>query len=120
MKVLLVEDDPTTSKSMMMFIHQAGMNVFSTDLGEEAVDLAKLYDYDIILLDINLPGINGHEVLRQLRDAKINTPVMAVSGQDDVESKLKFFGFGGDDYLTKPFHREELIARIRANTKTPA
>ena len=114
MRVLLVEDDPTTSKSIEMMLASANLNVYSTDLGEEGVDLAKLYDYDIILLDLNLPDMNGHEVLRQLRLAKIDTPILILSGMDDPESKIKGFGFGADDYLTKPFHREELVARIHA------
>ena len=114
MRVLLVEDDPTTSKSIEMMLSHANLNVYSTDLGEEGVDLAKLYDYDLILLDLNLPDMNGHEVLRQLRLARIDTPILILSGSDDTESKIKGFGFGADDYLTKPFHRDELIARIHA------
>mgnify|MGYP005986852931 FL=1 len=92
----------------------SNLNVYATDLGEEGIDLAKLYDYDLILLDLNLPDMNGHEVLRQLRLARIETPILILSGDDDTESKLKGFGFGADDYLTKPFHREELVARIHA------
>ena len=114
MRVLLVEDDPTTSKSIEMMLSHANLNVYSTDLGEEGVDLAKLYDYDLILLDLNLPDMNGHEVLRQLRLARVDTPILILSGADDTESKIKGFGFGADDYLTKPFHRDELIARIHA------
>lgn len=114
MRVLLVEDDPTTSKSIELMLGNASLNVYSTDLGEEGIDLAKLYDYDIILLDLNLPDMTGHEVLRQLRVAKIETPILILSGMDDTESKIKGFGFGADDYLTKPFHRDELVARIHA------
>lgn len=114
MRVLLVEDDPTTSKSIELMLTHANLNVYATDLGEEGIDLAKLYDYDLILLDINLPDMNGHEVLRQLRLSKVDTPILILSGDDDTESKLKGFGFGADDYLTKPFHREELVARIHA------
>src|SRR6056297_912220 len=114
MRVLLVEDDPTTSRSIEMMLKHANLNVYSTDLGEEGIDLAKLYDYDIILLDLNLPDIHGHEVLRQLRTARVNTPILILSGMDDPENKLRGFGFGADDYLTKPFHREELVARIHA------
>ena len=114
MRVLLVEDDPTTSKSIEMMLTHANLNVYATDLGEEGIDLAKLYDYDLILLDINLPDMNGHEVLRQLRLSKIETPILILSGDDNTESKIKGFGFGADDYLTKPFHREELVARIHA------
>lgn len=114
MRVLLVEDDPTTAKSITMMLEHANLNVYATDLGEEGVDLAKLYDYDLILLDLNLPDMNGHEVLRQVRMARIETPILILSGADDTENKLKGFGFGADDYLTKPFHREELVARIHA------
>jgi two-component system, cell cycle response regulator CtrA len=114
MRVLLVEDDPTTSKSIEMMLTHANLNVYTTDLGEEGIDLAKLYDYDLILLDLNLPDMNGHEVLRQLRMARVDTPILILSGEDDTENKLKGFGYGADDYLTKPFHREELVARIHA------
>jgi len=114
MRVLLVEDVPTTSKRIELMLTHANLNVYATDLGEEGIDLAKLYDYDLILLDLNLPDMNGHEVLRQLRLSKVDTPILILSGDDDTESKLKGFGFGADDYLTKPFHREELVARIHA------
>ncbi len=114
MRVLLVEDDPTTSKSVEMMLNSANLNVYATDLGEEGIDLARLYDYDLILLDLNLPDMTGHEVLRQLRMSKIETPILILSGMDDTENKIKGFGFGADDYMTKPFHREELIARIHA------
>jgi two-component system cell cycle response regulator CtrA len=114
MRVLLVEDDPTTAKSIELMLTHANLNVYATDLGEEGIDLAKLYDYDLILLDLGLPDIHGHEVLRQLRTAKVETPILILSGSDDTENKLKGFGFGADDYLTKPFHREELVARIHA------
>jgi len=114
MRILLVEDDPTTSKSIELMLTHANLNVYATDLGEEGIDLAKLYDYDLILLDLNLPDIDGHEVLRQLRMARISTPILILSGADDTDSKIKGFGFGADDYLTKPFHRDELVARIHA------
>ncbi len=114
MRILLVEDDPTTSKSIELMLANANLNVYATDLGEEGIDLAKLYDYDLILLDLNLPDMNGHDVLRQLRRARIDTPILILSGNDDADNKIRGFGFGADDYLTKPFHREELIARIHA------
>jgi two-component system, cell cycle response regulator CtrA len=114
MRILLVEDDPTTSRSIELMLTHANLNVYATDLGEEGIDLAKLYDYDLILLDINLPDMNGHEVLRQLRKSRVDTPILILSGEADTDSKLKGFGFGADDYMTKPFHREELVARIHA------
>lgn len=114
MRILLVEDDPTTAKSIELMLGHANLNVYTTDLGEEGIDLAKLYDYDLILLDLNLPDLNGYEVLRQLRVARIDTPILILSGEDETQSKIKGFGFGADDYLTKPFHRDELVARIHA------
>lgn len=114
MRVLLVEDDPTTAKSIEMMLTHANLNVYATDLGEEGIDLAKLYDYDIILLNLNLPDMTGHDVLRQLRLARIETPILFLTGSDDTENKIRGFGFGADDYLTKPFQREDLVARIHA------
>ena len=89
-------------------------NVYLTDLGEEGIDLAKLYDYDIILLDLNLPDMSGYEVVRALRLAKVKTPILILSGLAETEDKVKGLGLGADDYLTKPFHRDEVVARIHA------
>ena len=114
MRILLVEDDPSTARSIEMMLSHANLNVYCTDMGEDGIDLARLYDYDLILLDLNLPDMSGHEVLRQIRLARVETPILILSGSDDTESKLRGFGFGADDYLTKPFHREELVARIHA------
>jgi two-component system cell cycle response regulator CtrA len=114
MRILLVEDDPATAKSIEMMLTHANLNVYTTDLGEEGIDLAKLYDYDLILLDLGLPDMHGHDVLRQLRIARVETPILILSGADDTDNKVKGFGYGADDYLTKPFHRDELVARIHA------
>ncbi|NVO22869.1 response regulator transcription factor [Donghicola sp. C2-DW-16] len=114
MRILLIEDDPATTKSIELMLGHANLNVYATSFGEEGVELAKLYDYDLILLDLSLPDMSGHEVLRQIRLARVETPALILSGSDDTESKLKGFGFGADDYLTKPFHRDELVARIHA------
>ena len=91
-----------------------GFNVYTTDLGEEGLDLGKLYDYDIICLDLNLPDMHGYDVLKKLRNAKVQTPVLILSGVNEIDSKIRSFGVGADDYVTKPFHREELVARIHA------
>jgi len=104
----------TTGLPKGAMLTHANLNVYCTDMGEDGVDLAKLYDYDLILLDLNLPDMSGHDVLRQIRQARVETPILILSGSDDTENKLKGFGFGADDYLTKPFHREELVARIHA------
>jgi two-component system cell cycle response regulator CtrA len=114
MRVLLVEDDPTTAKSIEMMLNSAGMVVDSTDLGEDGLEIGKLYDYDIIVLDLMLPDIDGMEVLRRLRDARVQTPVLILSGLSESEQKVKGLGTGADDYLTKPFNKEELLARIQA------
>jgi two-component system cell cycle response regulator CtrA len=114
MRVLLIEDEPTTAKAIELMLTTEGFNVYSTDLGEEGLDLGKLYDYDIILLDLNLPDMHGYDVLKKLRVAKVLTPVLILSGISEIDSKIRSFGFGADDYVTKPFHREELVARIHA------
>jgi two-component system cell cycle response regulator CtrA len=114
MRVLLIEDEPTTAKAIELMLSNEGFNVYTTDMGEEGVDLGKLYDYDIICLDLNLPDMHGYEVLKKLRTAKVETPVMILSGIGEMDSKIRSFGIGADDYMTKPFHREELVARIHA------
>ena len=114
MRVLLIEDDSATTQSIELMLKSESFNVFTTDLGEEGIDLGKLYDYDIILLDLNLPDMSGFEVLRSLRVSKVKTPTLILSGLAGVEDKVKGFGFGADDYMTKPFHKDELVARIRA------
>ena len=114
MRVLLIEDDPATTQSIELMLKSESFNVFTTDLGEEGVDLGKLYDYEIILLDLNLPDMSGYEVLRSLRVSKIKTPILILSGIAGIEDKVKGLGFGADDYMTKPFHKDELVARIHA------
>ncbi len=114
MRVLLIEDDPATAQSIELMLKSDGFNVYTTDLGEEGVDLGKLYDYDIILLDLNLPDMSGYEVLKSLRVAKISTPILILSGLAGIDDKVKGLGFGADDYMTKPFHKDELVARIQA------
>ena len=114
MRVLLIEDDRATAQSIELMLKSESFNVYTTDLGEEGVDLGKLYDYDIILLDLNLPDMPGFEVLRTLRVSKVKTPILILSGLAGIEDKCKGLGFGADDYMTKPFHKDELVARIHA------
>ncbi|MFA5592520.1 MAG: response regulator transcription factor [Micavibrio sp.] len=114
MRVLLVEDDSSTAKSIELMLKSEGYVVDTTDLGEDGLDLGKLYDYDIIILDLMLPDMDGYEVLKNLRAAKVDTPILILSGLAELDNKIKGLGFGADDYLTKPFDKRELVARIQA------
>jgi two-component system cell cycle response regulator CtrA len=114
MRVLHIEDDSAAAQSIELMLKSESFNVYTTDLGEEGIDLGKIYDYDIILLDLNLPDMSGFEVLRSLRISKVKTPTLILSGLAGVEDKVKGFVVGADDYMTKPFHRDELVARIHA------
>jgi two-component system, cell cycle response regulator CtrA len=111
---MLIEDDSVTAKSIELMLRSETFNVYAADLGEEGLDLAKLYDYDIILLDLDLPAMSGFEVLRSLRAARIKTPILILSGLAGFDAKVKGLGFGADDLMTKPFQRDELVARIHA------
>ena len=114
MRVLLIEDDRATAQSIELMLKSDGFNIYTTDLGEEGVDLGKLYDYDIILLDLNLPDMPGFDVLKQLRVSKVDTPILILTGNADIDNKVRGLGYGADDYMTKPFHKDEMIARIHA------
>jgi two-component system cell cycle response regulator CtrA len=114
MRVLLVEDDSSTARSIELMLKTEGFVVDVTDLGEDGLEIGKLYDYDIIVLDLMLPDIDGYEVLRRFRAGRIDTPILILSGLTELDNKIKGLGFGADDYLTKPFDKRELIARIQA------
>ncbi len=114
MRVLLVEDDTSTAKSIELMLKSEGYIIDITDLGAEGLDLGKIYDYDIIILDLMLPDMDGYDVLRNLRDAKVDTPILILSGLTELDNKIKGLGYGADDYLTKPFDKRELTARIQA------
>ena len=119
MRILMIEDDPSTAESIELILRKADLNTYVTDSGEEGIELAKLYDYDLILLDLSLPDMDGYDVLRKLRMARIATPTLILTGLDGIDNKIKGFSVGADDYLTKPFNREELIARIHAMRNFP-
>jgi two-component system, cell cycle response regulator CtrA len=114
MRILLIEDDSAMAQSIELMLKSESFNVYTTDLGEEGIDLGKIYDYDIILLDLNLPDMSGFEVLRSLRISKVKAPILILSGLAGIEDKVRGLGFGADDYMTKPFHKDELTARIHA------
>src|SRR5215207_4222486 len=114
MRLLLIEDEPTVAKSIELMLKREDIDVQTTELGQDGLDLGSVFFYDLILLDLNLPDMSGYDVLRSLRLGKITTPVLILSGLNGIEDKVKGLGFGADDYLTKPFQTDELIARIRA------
>jgi len=114
MRVLLVEDDSATAASVSMMLQAEGFVCDTTDLGQDGLEIGKLYDYDIIILDLMLPDLDGYEVLRRLRLAKVRTPILILSGLTGLDDKVKGLGFGADDFLTKPFERREMLARIQA------
>ncbi|MFP4097282.1 MAG: response regulator transcription factor CtrA [Alphaproteobacteria bacterium] len=114
MRVLLVEDDTSTARSIELMLKSEGYVVDVTDLGEDGLDLGKIYDYDIIILDLMLPDMDGYDVLKSFRASKVETPILILSGLTELDNKLRGLGFGADDYLTKPFDKRELIARIQA------
>lgn len=114
MRVLLIEDDSATANSVELTLASNGIVCDRATLGEEGVELGKVYSYDLIILDVMLSDINGYEVLLRLRSAKVKVPVLILSGLGNTDQKIKGLDCGADDYLTKPFNREELIARIKA------
>ena len=120
MRALLIEDDENVARSIELMLKTESMVSDLVDTGEEGVELAKLYDYDVILLDLNLPDMSGHEVIKTIRTSKITTPVLIISGLAGIDDKVKGLGVGGDDYVTKPFHKDELIARIHALVRRSA
>src|ERR1700755_534155 len=105
MRVLLIEDDSATAQSIELMLKSEGFNVYTTDLGEDGIDLGKIYDYDIILLDLHLPDMSGFEGLRSMRLSKVKAPILIVTGVDTIEDKVRGLGVVADDYLTKPFHK---------------
>lgn len=114
MRILLVEDDDAVARSIELMLQAEGWAVDRTDQGEDGLEIGQLYDYDLILLDIMLPDMDGYEVLRNLRQARITTPILILSGLAELDAKIKGLGYGADDYVTKPFDRRELVARIQA------
>ncbi len=114
MRVLLVEDDATAARGITLMLRSGGLIVDTTDTGEEALELVKHYDYDIVVLDLMLPDMEGYEVVRRMRAARMETPVLILSGLSRPGAKVKGFGMGADDFISKPFDKAELVARMQA------
>ena len=114
MRALLIEDDNSNAKSIELALAREEIICDIAQTGQEGVDLGRIYNYDIILLDLVLPDIDGYKVMEKLKAGKIKTPVFILSGLSSVEQKIKALELGADDYLTKPFDKDELIARIKA------
>lgn len=114
MRVLLVEDDVSAARGITLMLKGSGAVVDQVDSGEEALELVRHYDYDIMILDLMLPDIEGFEVVRRMRAARIEVPVLILSGLSRPQAKVKGLGLGADDFITKPFDKSELLARIQA------
>ena len=110
----VIEDDSSAAKSIELMLKSEGYIVDVTDQGEDGLEIGKIYDYDIIILDLMLPDMDGYEVLKRMRAGKVNTPILILSGLAELDNKIKGLGIGADDYLTKPFDKRELVARIQA------
>src|SRR5918995_1218153 len=120
MRLLLIEDDLAVAQSVELMLRAEDFQVETTALGKDGLDLVKVNEYDIVLLDLNLPDMSGYDVLRALRINRVKTPILILSGLNGIDDKVKGLGFGADDYLTKPFHKDELVARIRAVVRRSA
>jgi two-component system, cell cycle response regulator CtrA len=117
MRVLLVEDDQATAAAVKRILRSEGFACETAELGEDGIEIGKASEFDLIILDLNLPDIGGYEVLRRLRSSDIGTPVLILSGLSHIDHRIKGFGIGADDFMSKPFDRRELIARIHAITR---
>jgi two-component system, cell cycle response regulator CtrA len=114
MKVLLIEDEIVTSRGIDLTLRTEDIYADIAACGEDGIDFARHFDYDAVILDLDLPDMSGFEVLRTLRRAGIDVPVMILAGSAAVDSKVKALNAGADDYMTKPFSSEELVGRLRA------
>src|SRR5277367_2795483 len=113
MRILLIEDDLVAARGISLMLRSVGAVVDHADTGEEGLELARHYDYDIIILDLMLPDIEGFEVVRRLRVSRNDTPILILSGLTRPAAKVKGLSLGADDFITKPFDRAELLARIQ-------
>jgi two-component system, cell cycle response regulator CtrA len=114
MRVLIASADIFTAASIKLTLVKEKVMFDTTDLGEDGLQMATTYDYDIILLDLTPRDIDGYKMLQRLRAAQVHTPILILSGLCELDQRVKFLRFGADDFLTKPFDGGELAARIQA------
>ena len=114
MRLLLIEDDRAMARAIELMLDEAGFEHETAMTGEAALEFARSYEFDAILLDLTLPDMHGHDVLKRLRLLRVGTPVLILSGDSDTNTKVSGFGAGADDYVTKPFDKAELLARLHA------
>ena len=119
MKVLVIEDDPTVGQFVKRGLEEARYTVDLVADGEEGEALAKSQPYDLVVLDLRLPGRSGQQVLRNLRARGFEKPILVLTAQDAVDAKVETLRAGADDYVTKPFAFEELLARVEALARRP-
>lgn len=119
MRVLVAEDDPGVQRFVCKGLKEQAYAVDAVATGTEALEQAEINTYDLIILDVMLPGLSGFEVCRKLRDAGQRVPVLMLTARDAVEDRVAGLDHGADDYLTKPFEFRELLARLRALLRRP-
>ena len=113
MKILIVEDEPKTGEYLRQGLHEAGFVVDLAQTGVDGLHLAEQGEYELVILDVMLPGLNGWEVLKNMRQRGLEMPAMFLTARDQVEDRVKGLELGADDYLVKPFSFAELLARVR-------
>ena len=114
MHILLIEDDKAMNQNIVLLLRRAGMTVEPAFLGKDGLELLKIYEYDLIILDLMLPDMTGADVLRSIRSAGIKTPVLVLSAIELANKKVECLSCGADDYVNKPFNSDELVARVNA------
>ena len=120
MRILSVEPNELMGQYLHNLLSREGFDVERVTCGEDALDLAREYEFSVILCELNLPDLHGYDLLRALRRAQVNTPVIILTSVDDKQAKLTAFGNGADDYVTKPCDGPELVARLRALVRRSA
>ena len=114
MRILLIEGDDATKQSIEFILKAESFDVHTTDFGKQGINLSKLCEYDIVLLDLNFPNMFGFEILHALRSAKVKAPVLILYGLTGVEEKVKSLGYGAEDFMINPVRKDELVARVHA------